>query len=282
MADLSAVQDGPAEDPKAGKSRPSSDVQFPYYDLAAAIDVASTIHNRAGGSCDREQLATMLGHKGVRSGAFVSKISAVKMFGLVDEEGDTVRLSRRGSNIVAQITEAEAKRAKVDAFLDVELFRLVYERYQGNSLPADVGLRNLLETEYGIVESRVGATVRVMLDSAEEAGFFEIAGNRTRMVKPLVSTGAAVEEPKVEERTPPDDPPPPERQKFGGGSGGSGGSGGGGDIDPAILGLLQRMPPGGTPISAKRRDEFIKAFTAVVSFIYPVADDDKRPQTESL
>lgn len=58
-------------------------------------------------------------------------------------------------------------------------------------------------------------------------------------------------------------------------NGGNGGGGGGDDtgIDPAIVGLLKRLPKGGTPMTAKRRKALIDAFTNLVEFIYPDVED---------
>lgn len=281
MAEIKAVSD-PVEDPKKGKPRPQSDTQFPYYPLSDAVAVADALHNRAGGVCDREQLAAMLKHKSVRSGAFLSRIAAAKMFGLVDQGDDLkLRLTRRGKDIVAPAFPQRAALAKVDAFLDVELFRKVYEQFRGIGLPDEVGLKNLFEVDYGIVGSRIGPTVRVMLDSADDAGFFATTGNRSQMVKPVVGAGGNEHTPPL-----PADNPPADTSRHGGGGGGGNGGGGGQDtsgIDPAILGLLKRLPPAGTPLSAKRRKQFVDAFTHTVAFIYPEAEENgERPQTESL
>lgn len=280
MSEVKVVEDqGP--DPKEGKSRPSSDTQFPYYDLRHAVDVAKTLHEKAGGRCDRDQLAVLIGHSSTRSGAFLSKISAVKMFGLIEEGSDSVvRITGRGKRIVAPVKQEDAQSAKVEAFLDVELFRKIYEEFKSTTLPDEVGLKNLLKNEYGIVESRLGATVRILLDSAEYAGFFEMGGGaRDRLVKPVITPKDQADE------APAAVLPPDDRQDNGiegetkttepvtGGGGSGSGGGGEGDIDPAIYGLLQRLPASGTPLSDKRRKALIDAFTSLVNFIYPEADE---------
>ena len=148
----------------------------------------------------------------------------------------------------------------------VELFKKVFDKFNGTTLPATVGLKNLLTTEYQVVPDRVVPTVRIMLDSAEQAGLFSAAGNRTRMVMPLAAapphSAARPAAPAKHLEVPPH------------GSSGGGGGGDGIDIDPAILGLLKRLPPGGTPLSGKKRKALIEAFTATVNFIYPDADGD--------
>lgn len=265
METVRAVKDA-EPDPKAGKPRAKSGVGFPYWDLDSVVEVGKEMHERAGGVCDNAQLATMLGYSGVSNGSFRTRVSAAKMFGIIEDTDDRkLRVSARGRRIVAPITAADGLSARVEAFLAVDLFKKVFDRYHGTTLPENVGLRNLLQNEYQVVPDRVAPTVRILLDSAEQAGLFKAAGNRTRMVMPLGPTAPTLAPPPA---APADAPELSSR--YGGGNGGGGGDDG---IDPAILGLLKRLPVGGTPMTEKRRKALIDAFTNVVSFIYPDADD---------
>jgi hypothetical protein len=272
MTTVKAVKE-PENDPKQGKARPKSGVSFPYYDLAQSIEVAKVMHEKAGGQCDRAQLATLLDYSGVNNGSFLTRVSAAKMFGLIEETDDQkLRVSARGRAIVAPVSPEQATRAKVDAFLGVDLFKKVYDEYHGQTLPEQVGLRNLLLTRYQVVPDRIPATVRIMLNSAEQAGLFTVAGNRTRMVMPV--SGTSVTHPPTAH--PPAEPPvqhttPPRRE---GGGGGNGGDGGGTEIDPALLGLLRRLPPIGEKLNSKRRKVVIDAFTSFVALVYPDDESD--------
>lgn len=99
-------------------------------------------------------------------------------------------LNRRARAIIAPVTPADAERAKVESFLSVELLRRVYEEYKEGTLPSEVGLRNLLETRYQVLKDRAGPAVKVMKESAAEAGFFRVSSDR--MVKPILSGKGAV------------------------------------------------------------------------------------------
>lgn len=274
-AEIKAVAD-PKPDPKAGQPRRVSGTPAPYYNLDQSIQVARVIHEQAGGSCERAQLASLLNYNGVKNGAFLTRVSAAKLYGLIDQEGDQIRTTDRGRTVIAPVLPSDAEKAKMDAFLNVTLFKNVFEEFNGRELPLEVGLRNLLATKYSVVPDRIGPTVSIMLDSAEQAGFFKVAGNRTKMVKPLLlgtmlpppqhdagMNGGAKDQPagKTEE---------PVQRHGGGGGGGDGGDGGG--IDPAIMGLLRRLPPAGTVLTTKRREDLIDAFTATVKFLYPEAE----------
>src|SRR6185312_3207659 len=259
----------PEPDPKAGKPRARSGVSFPYWDLDSVTEVARAIHERAGGACDTAQLATMLGYSGISNGSFRTRVSAAKMFGVIEDSDDhRLRVSARGRRIVAPVTDADGISARTEAFLAVDLFRRVFDRFNGTTLPEQVGLRNLFANEYQVVPDRIAPTVRILLDSAEQAGLFQAAGNRSRMAMPL-SAGFTPAAPA------PIAPPAIEKIEIHrpGGNGGGGGDDGTSEIDPAIVGLLKRLPPVGTAINAKRRKVLIDAFTNVVAFLYPDAED---------
>jgi hypothetical protein len=268
MATVKAVNE-PEADPKIGRPKAKSGVSFPYYDLEDAVSVARAIQEKAGGVCDQPQLAALLGHRGINSGAFLSRVSGAKMFGLIEQADDQkLRVTPRGLAVVAPIVEGSAGRAKVEAFLAVDLFKKVFDQFNGQTLPAEVGLRNLLETTYQVVPARVVPTVRVMLDSADYAGMFQPPGSRTRMVMPLSLPTPATQHPPA---PPAHEPPAP--RNGGGGDGGDGGDRR--NIPRAILGLLEGLPPAGTALGKRRRDALVAAFTATVGFIYPDAEGNE-------
>ena len=109
------------------------------------------------------------------------------------------------------------------------------------------------------------------MDSAEQAGFFKLTGNRSRMVKPIFANHeSGSERPPAEERKPPADQDPAadhgRRHSHGGGRGGDGG---GTDIPPALAGLLRELPTVGTVLTAKRRKALTDAFASAIDFLYP-------------
>lgn len=267
MADVAAVKPAPSQ---KGQPKPRSEVSAPYYDLDKSIEVAKVIHEQAGGGCDRAQLAALLKYSGVKNGGFLTRVSAAKMFGLIEENSDRLKLTERAKSVLSPVRPEDAARAKVDAFLNVELFRRVYQQFEGQTLPAEVGLKNLLQTSYKLVPDRVVPALRVLMDSAQSAGFFELTGNRSRMTRPLVASGDFVPPPPQEER------PRDDAVAMGGGGSGSGngtgnGSGGGEEtgIDPALLGLIKNLPPKGSKLGPKRRKALTDAFAATIDFLYP-------------
>lgn len=254
------------------KGQPSAKVSksktaYPYNDLDQSITVAKAIQDKAGGLCGADHLAEYLGYSSARSGTFFSRLQAAKMFGLVQSQGENMAPTERAHNILSPVMQDDEVRARLDAFLDVPLFNAIYEQFKGQSLPPDVGIKNLLKTKFGIVEDRIGPAFRILTDSAEQAGLFKTTGDRSKMIKPVIGSPIPKEPPKsIDAATHPLDKPK-----------GSGGSGGGGDppigIHTAIAGLLRELPSPGTEWPSAKKGRFLSAFKAIIDVVYPDAEE---------
>src|SRR5438876_11869639 len=96
-----------------------SEIAFPYSDLESAVEVAQTIHTKAGTSCDVEELAAWMGQTAT-GGTFRTRIGAARMFGLVETAQTRVTLTQLGRDVLDE--SDRGRTAKVKAFLNVELF----------------------------------------------------------------------------------------------------------------------------------------------------------------
>lgn len=266
---------------KAVAPRPRSEVAFPYFSLDKSIEVPKVIHERAGGRCGRGQLAGMLGYKGVKNGGFLTRVSAAKMFGLIEESGETIALTARAKKILSPVRPSDAEQAKLDAFMSVELFRKVFEDFDGHTLPTADGLSNLFLTQYKVVPKQVALALRNLMDSAESAGLFDVGG-RTKLIRPLIRNEGAATPPPAPLPKPTDDDRHEDqdgsnRQRNAGRNGnGSGGGHTGADltgVHPALVGLIQNLPPLGSTLGPKRRAALIDAFKHTINFIYPEEEE---------
>jgi hypothetical protein len=275
MADLNDVKE-PKDATRAGTTSRSG-IASPYFDLGASIGVADAIYKQGGGTGSPDQLAAWLGYKSTGSGTYMTRLAAAnKHFGLVEVKGDRISLSERAHKILSPVMPEDASTARVEAFLAVPLFSKVYEQFKGAQLPPETGLKNLFRTTYAILPDRVAQSVRVFLNSADQAGFFvSTNGNRSRLIRPSPSPASvtaptpAADSAKMKK----DESPAPahERPKSGGGSDGAGG------VHSAIIGLLRDLPPPGTDWPKKQKARFVKAFQATLDFVYPSDDEDDHP-----
>jgi hypothetical protein len=247
-------------DLKAKDPRQQSTIQFPYGDLDSAVEVARAIFEKGGGgSCSQDQLVAYLGHS-EPSGTFRQKVSSAKIFGLVEAAGvGEVRLTDLGHRVVDRSQE---RQAKSEAFLNVELYRKLYDEHKGRILPPRPAPLERTFVNYGVSPKQKDKARQAFERSAQQAGFFE--HGRDRLVMPS-GASAQLKPEKEDARRPPS----------GGGGAGNGGDGADGlELDPLIVGLLKRMPPPPDGWPAPDMARWAKAFLMNLSFIYGHTVDD--------
>lgn len=238
--------------PERGYER--STIEFPYGDLNDAIEVAEAIHKNAGTGCSVEQLAGFLGQSS-GGGAFRVKLSTTRIFGLVETEKGTVALTELGRKIV---DSGLRRAAAAEAFLQVPLYKAVYEKYKGHMLPPAAAVQRDM-VSMGVASKQAAKARQAFERSADQSGFFALG--KERLVPPVVR-GAA--------------PPPGPAQDDGHRRTGGGGGGGGGDdeLHPAIAGLLKTLPAPSTVWPATGRKKWLDAAENIFSLVYK----DDEPQ----
>jgi hypothetical protein len=244
--------------PKLKRAREQSSIAFPYMDLDAAITVARAIVGNGGGAHTRDQLAGALTQSPL-SGAFIMKLSAARQFGLVDFVEGKFKLTDLGFSIVDK-NESREKAAKVQAFLNVELYRKIYEEFKGKQLPPrPLGLEQTF-VQMGVA-SKQKSNARLAFDkSARQAGFSNI--DPDRLIEPMV--GTASDEPSTSASVGKSAARP---MSFAGG--------GGPLLDPLIEGLLARLPVPGQSWSTDKRKKWLHTFEANLEMIYPSEEAKK-------
>lgn len=205
-------------DPTASSDdkRQRSEVRFPGRSLADSVAVANTINKQGGGKATPDQLAAFLGYKGTDNGAYLTRVGAARTFGLVVKSGEFFVTTPLATQILMPTYPEQHKQGLVAAFLGVELFRRVYEEFKGKELPPEFGMKNALKNIFGVVPTRVDIAFRSLMDSAQDAGFFDTRGSRTHLIMPAVQAAPPPSTPAAEEE---------KQVAFGGGSGTGGGNG---------------------------------------------------------
>lgn len=257
---------GKEAESKADAARGRSTIEFPYMDQDAAFAVATAVHAVGGVSCDWNQLAAQM-KQAPTGGGFRLRVISAKVFGLLNYERGTVTLSDLG---IRAVDSKHARRARSDSFLAVPLFKAVYDKLAGSTLPPVAAIERLME-QLGVAPKQKNTARQTFIRSAKQAGFFNI--DPDRLTLPPTNQHGATQ--------------PAETTKTAGGdlhehrtkgSGDTGGGGGGGNghppTHPMIEGFLRELPPAGTLISDKRRTILIDAFTATLRVVYPAKDDD--------
>ncbi len=176
---------------------------WPKNDLDASLEVANTIIEN-GGQLDSRQLAQFLGYTSPSSGTFSNRIAAAKLFGLIEGQSPRIRATALAQQILQPVEPYDEGAGRVDAFLSVPLFQAFFAEFEGKPLPSGKqGLDNALTTRFGVETKNVARARARLLNSADQAGLFDVAGGRTKMIRPLPGRGSQeVERPDPRITTP--------------------------------------------------------------------------------
>jgi hypothetical protein len=255
---------GAAEAEKA--SREQSTIGFPYGDLDDAVSVADALLKNGGVPCEADQLASALGQV-PSSGSFRMKVATARMFGLIQTVQGKYELTPLGFAIN---DASRQKAAKADAFLQVPLYRKVYDTFRNQQLPPRPAALQRTFVQFGVASKQADKARMAFDRSAQQAGYFEQAG-RDRLVRPVAAgpLGAPAA------ADPAGDPDPGQGHRENGGSGGGAGRGGGGrstgavgEYHPFVLGLLDTLPNPGTVWAIEGRAAWLEAAASAFKLIY--------------
>jgi hypothetical protein len=219
-----------SDQPEGKAPRDVSTVQFPYSDLDEALTIARTIHQEGGHPLSREQIAIRLNQKPT-SGAFITKVSAGKMFGFLEAAPQNkLQITSLGYEALDG-DESRARAARAEAFLNVELYRKLYDQFRSTHLPPrHLGLEQAL-VGFGVAPKQK-TNARYAFDrSAKQAGYFD--HGMDRLVEPVVSHRRR--DSAGENRPPPSPPPTPPADKPPEA-----------ELDGVITALIEKLPTEGT------------------------------------
>jgi hypothetical protein len=243
-----------ADERKAAEpKRFRSEIDFPYSDLRAAVEIAQTIHSKAGNACDLDELALWMDQTAT-GGTFRTRVGAARLFGLIDVTQGRATLTQLGRDVLENSGIEQA--ARVTAFLNVELFRAMYDQNKGNALPPPAALERQIEA-LGVSPRQKERARQTFTKSAQYAGFIDSTSGR--FVKPGIpqKDGVAGQ--------------PSESDRSGTGSGdGPGGL----ELDPLLIALLRKIPPPDKGWPGPNRVRWFRTFAMNVSQIY---DGDGEP-----
>lgn len=229
-----------------GQKRFRSEIEFPYADLESAVELAETVHKKAGSSCEVDELAAWMGQS-ASGGTFRTRVGAARMFGLIDRGERRVVLTQLGREVLS--SSGNERAARVTAFLNVELFSAMYDQYKGHVLPPAPAIERQA-AQLGVSPKQTERARQTFMKSAQYAGFIDQSSGR--FVKPGI-----VSESRTTEKS------APEPDKLGG-SGGEGPPG----IDPIIAGLLRRLPASGEVWPKAQRKLWIGLLEGSFDLIY--------------
>jgi hypothetical protein len=266
MTDQQGTETAPSATEKQKRTREIGTIGFTYGDLDDAVEVATALLGRGGVPCEPDQVAVAM-KQTPSSGSFRGKIATAKMFGLIETVQNKYTLTTLGF----AITDAtRQKAARADAFLNVPLFRKLYDTFRNQQLPPRPLALGRTLIQMGVPEKQADRARSAFDNSAQQAGYFD-HGGRDRLIRPPVGSTAAIPNSVVASETVDDPPPPDPKTKKGGGRNGGGEGEGDGDSEdyhPFVQGLLDTLPAPGTLWTIEGRAAWLEAAASTFKLIY--------------
>jgi hypothetical protein len=141
----------------------------PYIALDEAFRLANSIYAQGGGTASADLMSRLMGNS-ASSSSFNKKTGALKLYGILSEQGGVFTLTDLGNAIAAPISEDYGITGKKAAFLNVPQFSKLYERLKSKLLPADEFLKNILEQDVGVPRDFSVAWVKAFKDALKATG----------------------------------------------------------------------------------------------------------------
>lgn len=165
-------EDGDETEVASSRSGPG----LPRVHLANVVSLLEKAYEH-GRSPSITQVASAV-DQALNSGAFRTRMAAAAHFGLVVPARGRVQITDLGMRV---LDEGQRPAALVDAWMQVPVFKSLFQRFDGNRLPPASGIEAELKN-LGVSGKNVVVVRRVLMSSAETAGLLNPA--RDRLVKP--------------------------------------------------------------------------------------------------
>lgn len=254
-----ASVEGAKKSDDGDSKRGRSTIEFPYLDLEDSLEIATAVHSIGGTGCQWDQLAAQL-KQAAAGGGFRLRLISAKLYGLLTYDRGQVTLTGLGKRIADSYQQ---KQACVEAFLSVPLYKAIYEKFKGVSLPPTAGLQREIE-QLGVAPKQKDKARQVFLRSAKQAGFFDFGPDR------LVLPSGTNTQVHPEHAEPRHEPPQKQHQGMSGFGGGGGGSG----LHPFIQGLLETLPKPETEWGLEERVKWLNTASSIFGLIYKITDTE--------
>lgn len=246
-------------------------IAFPYADLDSAVEVARALYQRAGaGDCEIDELAAELDM--TVSGGFRVKAAAARMFGFISKATRSAyRLTDLGRSCA---TDDGNLNVRVAAFLNVQLYSALYDRYRGQKLPPARAIEKEMMA-LGVPAKQADRARQVFDRSAQQAGFFQ--DGHDRLVRPRLLDEAglgATTKVTTEADNAATAAPPVQNTSRGLNERISVAT------NPFVQGLVEQLPSPGSTWEARDRAKWIRAAISVFDLVYDA--EDPRPITVSI
>lgn len=117
-----------------------------FSDFENCIGYAKELYQHTGGICSEDELGRIVGNK-TTSSWFTLKLNAMRAYGLVEFEGDRIKITKLAESIIRPKDEKESTDSVLAALRAFPMFTSLVNRYDGKGEPASSFVANTLESE---------------------------------------------------------------------------------------------------------------------------------------
>jgi hypothetical protein len=164
----------------------------PALRLSEAVALAQKVNEMAAGSASYDSFSQITGNTKTSS-TFSRKVSALRLYGIIEDRDNIVSLSELGNRIATPRDESDDLLAIKEAMLRVEILNKIYERHRGRILPEDQFLNNVLLQELKVPRDFSKTWVEYFQDAIQTAKLTVTRPDgKTQLVERSVSSNSAV------------------------------------------------------------------------------------------
>ena len=118
--------------------------EFPYISFDEAFKLAENM-KKLGGVATIRELGSAIGRK--KTGWFGLQVASMRRWGLVSGQGK-MKLTDVFQRIASPRSPNDDLKAKQEAFMEIPLFKEIFEKYSKHGLPEEPYLSNVLQSDY--------------------------------------------------------------------------------------------------------------------------------------
>lgn len=143
---------------------------YPMITVDECFDIIELVEKKGGKVHASSSIAQVLGVS-EKTNSFRSKISTLRQYGLIAGNQGTYKLTDISTDYLYPTDDKQRKNAKLQAFLNVPLYKKLIEKYENQALPAMDKLANiLLGKEFGLTKNTKDSAVEYFVKSLEQLG----------------------------------------------------------------------------------------------------------------
>lgn len=143
---------------------------YPTLTVDECFEIIEIIDKIGGKVYSTNSIAQALGMS-EKTNSFRAKISTLRQYGLITGMQGTLKLTEVSNDYLYPVQDEQKKEAKIQAFMNVALYKKIIEKFENKALPSSDKLANiLLGKEFGLTKNTKDVATEIFVKSLEQLG----------------------------------------------------------------------------------------------------------------